>query len=120
MSATKRIAYTIHTQRKEQRKLTIAAAAERGENADEPQAKRQRTEEEEREWVSRLGGRGSRNHEWFNEVRKKGQRVVVDLGFDDLMNEREVTSLVTQVLVCSYFTHSLSQEWRWPSLCMPV
>ena len=62
-----------------------------------PTAKRQRTEEEDREWVSRLGGRGQRNREWFEEERKKGQRVVVDLGFDQLMTEREVKSLVTQI-----------------------
>ena len=69
-----------HSQRKEQRKNTIAAAAtaagdtegdEGGEG--EPPAKKQRTEEEEREWVSRLGGRGQRNREWFDEERKKGQ-----------------------------------------------
>ena len=80
-------------QRKEQRKLNAASSAD----ADQPPVKRQRTEEEDKEWVSRLGGRGQRNREWFDEERKRGQRVVIDLGFDDLMTEREVKSLVTQV-----------------------
>lgn len=83
------------SKRKEQRKLNGAGTAD----ADQPPAKRQRTEEEEREWVSRQGGRGSRNREWFDEERKKGQRVVIDLSFDDIMTEREVKSLVTQVCV---------------------
>jgi hypothetical protein len=83
------------SKRKEQRKLNGAGTAD----ADQPPAKRQRTEEEEREWVSRQGGRGSRNRAGFDEERKKGQRVVIDLSFDDIMTEREVKSLVTQVCV---------------------
>jgi hypothetical protein len=89
------------SKRKEQRKLNGAGTAD----ADQPPAKRQRTEEEEREWVSRQGGRGSRNREWFDEERKKGQRVVIDLSFDDIMTEREVKSLVTQVCVATHGAH---------------
>jgi tRNA (guanine9-N1)-methyltransferase len=81
--------------RKEQKNAT--ASAENEGSDGQPPTKRQRTDEEEREWVARLGGRGSRNREWFDEERKKGQRVVIDLSFDNLMTDREVKSLVTQV-----------------------
>ena len=90
--------------RKEQREQRMQnAAAESGEVGEGgeggPPEKKQRSEEGPRakEWVGRQGGRGSRSREAFDEERKKGQRVVVDLGFDSLMTEREVRSLVTQV-----------------------
>jgi hypothetical protein len=37
--------------------------------------------------------------EEFDSLAKNGQRVVVDLQFDDLMAEREVKSLVVQVYI---------------------
>ncbi|EKX55147.1 hypothetical protein GUITHDRAFT_98931 [Guillardia theta CCMP2712] len=55
----------------------------------------------------RIGGRGSRNRESFDQLRKDGQRVVIDLSFDDLMTEKEVRSLVTQ-LAHSYGTNRAS------------
>ena len=90
--------------RKEQREQRMQHAAAEGGEVGEggeggPPEKKQRHEEGPRakDWVGRQGGRGSRSREAFDEERKKGQRVVVDLGFDSLMTEREVRSLVTQV-----------------------
>ena len=90
--------------RKEQREQRMQHVAAEGGEVGEggeggPPEKKQRHEEGPRakDWVGRQGGRGSRSREAFDEERKKGQRVVVDLGFDSLMTEREVRSLVTQV-----------------------
>lgn len=47
--------------------------------------------------------------EEFDKLLKSGQRVVVDLQFDDLMSEREVKSLVVQVCVrtLAFFSEDL-------------
>jgi hypothetical protein len=48
-------------------------------------------------FVPRVGGRGKTNREQFDEARKNGQRIAIDLGFDQDMTEREMKSLVLQL-----------------------